>query len=76
MTSQLEGGTPADEPYKKIICTNLNLLLGAQGFEDAAHTYWTHEVKRELKQQFLVRAGCSVVSCAVVMLTKRKCRCC
>jgi hypothetical protein len=64
MTSQLVGGTPAEEPYKKIICSNLNLMVGAPGHEDAAHTYWTHDVKRELKLQFSVLPSLSLCVCA------------
>lgn len=40
-TSRQEGGSPAEEPYKKIVCKNLNFLLGTKGNEEAARTYWT-----------------------------------
>jgi len=55
VTNKQKWGAPAAEPYKKVICDNLNLLVGTQSLKKAAHDYWTTVVKKELRQQFRVR---------------------
>jgi len=54
VTNKQKWGAPAAEPYKKVICDNLNLLVGTQSLKKAAHDYWTTVVKKELRQQFRV----------------------
>lgn len=55
MTNEQKGGTPTEEPEKKIVCNNLNLLLGTRGSEQAASTYWNIDVKNELLHHFKVQ---------------------
>jgi len=52
ITNQQKRGAPTTEPYKKNICDNLNMLIGAKSFEMASQEYWNKTVKKELWQQF------------------------